>query len=140
MNGLNLTYSDRSSMACSIELRVPFIDKEVIENAMKISGSLKFNKNESKYILKKISENFLPHDIIYRAKASFGAPIRSWISKDLNNLVNDCLSRETIEKRGLFKYDYIEKLISKDKNGYEDNAYRIYQLITLELWMRQFID
>ena len=48
--------------------------------------------------------------------------------------------QEKLLKKSLFKYDYIEKLISKDKNGYEDNAYRIYQLITLELWMRQFID
>ena len=73
MNGLNLTYTDRASMAASVEVRVPFIDKKVIETAMKIDGSLKFKNNESKYLLKKFAEKHLPKNIIYRSKASFGA-------------------------------------------------------------------
>src|SRR5690606_13513329 len=69
MQGLNLTYTDRASMAASVEVRVPFIDKEVIEAAMKISGKLKYKHGQSKYILKKVAEGFLPKEIIYRPKA-----------------------------------------------------------------------
>ena len=140
MVGLNLTYTDRASMASSVEVRVPFIDKEVIEVAMRISGGLKYRKRESKYILKKVAEKYLPKDIIYRPKASFGAPIRSWISGALKDIVDDILSEENIKKRGLFDSGYVRKLIDDDRKGSSDNAYRIYQLLTIELWFREYLD
>jgi len=140
MVGLNLTYTDRASMAASVEVRVPFIDKELITTAMSIGGNLKYRKRQSKYILKKAAESWLPHKIIYRPKASFGAPIRSWISGPLKDMVDDLLSKETVEKRGVFKYDFISKLIEDDRRGLEDNAYRIYQLLTMELWFRAYLD
>lgn len=140
MVGLNLTYTDRASMATSVEVRVPFIDKEVITLAMQIEGALKFRKRQSKYILKKVAEKYLPREIIYRPKSSFGAPLRSWISNDLKNMVDELLSKETVEKRSLFNYDFIKKLIDDDRAGYEDNAYRIYQLLTVELWFRAYVD
>lgn len=140
MVGLNLTYTDRASMATSVEVRVPFIDKEIITLAMQIEGSLKFRKRQSKYILKKAAEKYLPREIIYRPKASFGAPLRSWISNDLKDMVNDLLSKENVEKRNLFNYDFVKKLIDDDRAGNEDNAYRIYQLLTVELWFRAYVD
>lgn len=140
MTGLNLTYTDRSSMAASVEVRVPFIDKKFITFVMSIPGKLKYKNKQSKYILKKTSESILPNDIIYRPKASFGAPIRSWISGDLRPMVDECLSKTQIEKRGVFKYDYIKKIIEDDRKGINDNAYRIYQLLTIELWFQEFID
>lgn len=140
MVGLNLTYTDRASMASSVEVRVPFIDKEVVSAAMSLGGSLKYHKGESKYILKKVAEKYLPNDIIYRPKASFGAPIRSWISGELKGMVDDLLSEENISKRGLFNCGYIRKLVEEDRSGIADNAYRIYQLLTLELWFREYVD
>jgi len=140
MTGLNLTYTDRASMAASVEVRVPFVDKEVISLAMQIDGSLKFKKRQSKYILKKVAEKYLPHEIIYRPKASFGVPIRSWISNDLKEMVDDLLSKEKVEKRNFFNYEFVKQLIDNDRKGLEDNAYRIYQLLTVELWCSQFID
>jgi asparagine synthase (glutamine-hydrolysing) len=140
MVGLNLTYTDRASMATSVEVRVPFIDKEVITLAMQIGGSLKFRKRQSKYILKKAAEKYLPGEIIYRPKSSFGAPLRSWISNELKDMVNDLLSKENVEKRNLFNYDFVKKLIDDDRAGNEDNAYRIYQLLTVELWFRTYVD
>jgi asparagine synthase (glutamine-hydrolysing) len=140
MNGLNLTYSDRASMAASVELRVPYIDKEVVEFAMSIPGKYKYKHGQSKYILKKVAEKYLPKDIVYRPKASFGAPIRSWISNDLSGMVDDLLSETSIKHRGLFNYNQIKDIIQVDKNGKEDKAYQIYQLLTLELWFRNFVD
>ncbi len=140
MLGLNLTYTDRASMAASVEVRVPFIDKIVITKAMQVPGKLKIKKGESKYILKKAAERFLPKKIIYRSKASFGAPIRSWISGDLKSMVDDILSKENIDKRGFFNFEFVKQIIENDRNGIEDNAYQIYQLLTLELWCREYID
>lgn len=140
MQGLNLTYSDRASMAASVEVRVPFIDKVVIEKAMQIPGHLKIKKDISKYILKKAAEDFLPKEIIYRPKASFGAPLRSWISSDLKSMVDDLLCERSVNKRGLLNYPFVKSLIDKDRKGEEDYAYQIYQLLTLELWCREYLD
>lgn len=140
MLGLNLTYSDRASMAASVEIRVPFIDKEVVECAMNIPGELKLKSGTSKYILKKMAEEILPKSIVYRPKASFGAPIRSWISDELSEMVSGLLSKHAIEQRGIFNYEFVEKLIDDDRAGIKDNAYQIYQLLTIELWFREFID
>jgi asparagine synthase (glutamine-hydrolysing) len=139
MNGLNLTYSDRASMAASVEVRVPFIDREVAEFAMTVPGNYKFRKGESKYILKRAAEPYLPHEIIYRPKASFGSPIRAWISNDLREMVDDLLSEERIRQRGLFHYNFVRRMIDEDRRGVNDFAYQIYQLLTLELWFDEFL-
>ena len=107
---------------------------------MNIPGELKLKSGTSKYILKKVAEKVLPRSIVYRPKASFGAPIRSWISDELSEMVNDLLSKHAIERRGIFNYEFIEKLIDDDRAGIKDNAYQIYQLLTIELWFREFID
>lgn len=140
MLGLNLSYTDRASMAASVEVRVPFIDREVVSLAMRLDGKLKYQKGQSKYILKKVSEKYLPRNIVYRPKASFGAPIRSWISGALKEMVDDLLSESAVNKRGLFHAAYVRRLIEEDRRGEKDNAYRIYQLLTVELWCRNFLD
>lgn len=140
MKGLNLTYTDRSSMAASVEVRVPFIDKYVIENGMAINGEQKFKGKTLKYILKKSAENLLPKEIIYRPKSSFGAPIRSWISKDLVGLIDTVLSEQAILKRGMFNPSKVRQMIEDDRHGKSDFAYQIYQLLTIEIWFRIFID
>lgn len=140
MLGLNLTYTDRASMAASVEVRVPFIDKLVITQAMQIPGSLKLRNGVSKYILKKAAEQFLPKKIIYRSKASFSAPIRSWISNDLKCMVDELLSEDNLKKRGFLNFKFVKKMIDNDRHGIEDNAYQIYQLLTLELWCREYLD
>jgi asparagine synthase (glutamine-hydrolysing) len=127
-------------MAASVEVRVPFIDRTVIQTAMQISGDLKYKNGQSKYILKKVAESFLPNDVIYRPKASFGVPLRSWISKDLRPLVDDLLSETSINSRGVFNYAYVKQIIDNDRRGLDDNAYRIYQLLTFEIWCRKFVD
>ncbi|MEO6870113.1 MAG: asparagine synthase C-terminal domain-containing protein, partial [Ginsengibacter sp.] len=140
MLGLNLTYTDRASMAASVEVRVPFIDRLVVTKAMQIPGKFKIKEGQSKYILKKAAEKWLPKNIIYRKKAAFGAPIRSWISNDLKEMVDDLLSESNVTNRGLLNFPVVKKIIEDDRNGVKDNAYRIYQLLTLELWCREYLD
>jgi asparagine synthase (glutamine-hydrolysing) len=140
MLGLNLTYTDRASMAASVEIRVPFIDREFINMGMKITGKSKFKKNVPKYLLKKVAENYLPKYVTERKKASFGAPIRSWISNDLRGMVDNYLSEEQIKSRGIFNYVFVKNMIDKDREGSADYAYQIYMLLTIEIWFRTFID
>ena len=140
MQGLNLAYTDKASMAASVEVRVPFVDKDVIVTAMKTDSDLKYKKRKQKYILKKIAEDYLPKYIVHRKKASFAMPIRSWVNTELVPLINELLSKESVEKRGIFNYDEVKKIIEDDRLGKADNAYQIYQLLTVEAWFRIFID
>src|SRR5215471_6482349 len=77
--GLNLNYTDRASMAASVEVRVPFVDPVVAQAAFSIDGSAKIRRRQGKVALKQAAENWLPHEIVHRPKASFSAPIRAWV-------------------------------------------------------------
>ncbi len=91
--GLNLTYTDRASMAASTEVRVPFVDPEVVRAAFSLPGSAKVHGRKGKVALKEAAEAWLPQEIVHRPKASFSAPLRAWMAHDLREVVDDCLSR-----------------------------------------------
>lgn len=137
MNSLNLTYSDRASMAASTEVRVPFIDIEVAKAAFSINGQLKLKGGVQKYILKKVAENWIPRDVIYRPKSSFTMPLRAWIKRDLGDMVNDyLLSPNGLGARGILNQQFIKTLVDDERAGREDNAQKIWHLLTVEQWMR----
>lgn len=136
----NLNYTDKLSMATGVEVRVPFLDKELVEFSTIIPPELKLKGSETKYILKKVAERYLPKKVIYRSKTGFGAPVREWILNEMNSLVNDYLSKEVIEKRKIFNYDKIQLLIENNKKGVVDASYTIWSLLAIESWMRQFYD
>ena len=94
MVSLNLKYTDLASMAASTEVRVPFIDMEVIKATFDINSNLKIKRLTQKYLLKKVAEKWLPNEIIYRPKSSFTLPLRAWIKNDLKDLVSDYLLSE----------------------------------------------
>lgn len=137
---LNLAYTDKMSMAASTEVRVPLLDDEMVELAATIPPALKLRRTTRKYIFKRSMEGVLPKDVIWRPKAGFGAPVRSWLSGDLKPMVDDLLSPATVALRGHFDPQEVQRLISANETGQEDNALRIWALLTLELWQRQFID
>lgn len=134
--GLNLTYSDRASMAASTELRVPFVDPRIFEAAFRATGREKLRGQNGKMILKQAAEAWLPREIIYRPKASFGAPLRSWIRRDLAGLVDDLVLGSGLTSRGFLDIKAVERMIAEDRSGQSDHAQRIWHLLTLELWFR----
>ena len=87
-----------------------------------------------------MAERYLPHDIIYRPKAAFGAPLRQWISNDLREMIDDTLSYSNLKNRGWVDPDICLKMIRDDREGKHDYSYQIYQLLTLEIWANQFLD
>ena len=136
----NLNYTDKLSMAVGVETRVPFLDKELVELSTKIPISLKMKGKETKYILKKVAEKYLPKEIIYRSKTGFGAPVRQWIVNDMDSIISKYLSKENTEKRGIFNHNKIEELIKNNKLEKIDASYTIWALLAVESWIRQFID
>lgn len=136
----NFNYTDKMSMAHGVEVRVPFLDKGVIDIASRLHVSLKQRGCEGKWILKKMAERYLPKSVIYRPKAGFGAPLRRWLKHDLKPLVDDLLSETSLTKRALFKPEAVRNLIEQDRSGQEDYSYPIFALLCIELWCRIFID
>jgi asparagine synthase (glutamine-hydrolysing) len=137
---LNLTYTDKMAMAASVEVRVPLLDDELVALAARIPSELKLKKWRRKYIFKRSQEAVLPRDIVWRRKAGFGAPIRSWLVQELDPLVADLLSTETLRRRGLVRPDVVAQLREENRKGLADNTLQLYALLTLELWHRTFLD
>ncbi len=137
---LNLTYTDKMSMAASAEVRVPLLDDELVALSGRIPPELKLHRLTRKYVFKRSMEGVLPQEIINRPKAGFGAPLRSWLVGDLEPMLADLLSPEAIKARGLFDPAEVRRLIAANRAGDEDNALRLWALLTLELWQRTFLD
>ena len=137
---LNLMTTDKTSMAANLEVRVPFLNREMIEFAARMPPELKLKGLKRKYILKKAAEKLLTHDVVWRKKAGFGAPIRSWLRGALRPMVDDLLSEETIKRRSLFRPEEVRRIVDTNLSGREDYNLQVFQLLNLELWMQAFID
>jgi asparagine synthase (glutamine-hydrolysing) len=134
--GLNLAYTDRASMAASVEVRVPFVDPVVARAAFSIAGSDKIRRRQGKLALKQAAEAWLPREIVHRPKASFSAPLRAWVRGDLQELIRDVLVGGELAESGFIRRDALTGLIADDLAGREDRSKQIWQLLTLELWYR----
>lgn len=137
---LNLMTTDKTSMAANLEVRVPFLNQEMLELTSRMPTRLKLRGMKRKYILKRAAEKLLPSEVVWRKKAGFGAPIRSWLRGALRPMVDDLLSEETVRRRGLFRPEEVRRVISANLSGREDYNLQVFQLLTLELWQRAFID
>jgi asparagine synthase (glutamine-hydrolysing) len=134
--GLNLAYTDRASMAASVEVRVPFVDPVVARAAFTIAGSDKIRRRQGKVALKQAAEAWLPREIVHRPKASFSAPLRAWVRGDLRELIGDVLVGGELAESGFIRRDVLTGLIADDLAGREDRSKQIWQMLTLELWYR----
>ncbi len=136
----NLNYTDKLGMAVGVEARVPFLDLDLVEFSQSIPTSMKMRGKETKYLLKKVAERYLPHDVIYRPKTGFGAPVRKWITSDLQPMIDERLSIDRIKARGIFNPEAVWDLINQNKSGKIDASYSIWALLAIESWCMQFVD
>jgi asparagine synthase (glutamine-hydrolysing) len=135
--GLNLAYTDRASMAASTEVRVPFVDVEVVKAAFSLPGSAKIAGRQAKAALKAAAEPWLPREIVHRPKGSFSAPLRAWVGRDLRELVDDVVLGGELVGSGFLRREAVARLVEDERAGREDRSKQIWQLLTLELWCRQ---
>lgn len=136
----NLTYSDKMSMAAGVEVRVPFLDQELVEFSKKIPDEFLIRGSCAKWVLKKAMEPYLPKNIIYRPKTGFGLPIRKWIKNELNDFVNNILNERVLRERGLFDPSGVKYMIKANMEGSIDASYTILSMICVELWCQRFLD
>jgi asparagine synthase (glutamine-hydrolysing) len=134
--GLNLAYTDRASMAASVEVRTPFVDPVVARAAFSFDGPSKIHRRRGKVALKQAAEAWLPNEIVHRPKASFSAPLRAWVRNDLRDVIQDVLVQGDLVGSGMIRRDALLGLIADDQAGREDRSKQLWQLLTLELWQR----
>lgn len=137
---LNLMYTDKTSMAFGVEVRVPYIDNEIVDFMTTVPPELKMRGTTRKYLMKRALEGLLPPAILRRKKAGFGAPIRTWIVSDLKEMIDDLLGESTVKRRGFFDAAYVRRLIHENAAGHHDYNYLIYILLSFELWCRVYLD
>jgi asparagine synthase (glutamine-hydrolysing) len=134
--GLNLAYTDRSSMAASTEVRVPFVDVEVVKAAFSIPGNRKIVGRKGKYALKQAAESILPAEIVHRPKGLFSAPLRAWMSRDLAPMMREVVNEGALVQSGFIQREALQKLVDEDAAGQEDRSKHLWHILTLEHWYR----
>jgi asparagine synthase (glutamine-hydrolysing) len=136
----NLIYTDKMSMAEGVEVRTPFLDLDLVEFSSKIPNRFKQKNSVGKWVFKKAMEPILPREIIYRPKTGFGAPLRIWIKNDLREMLQDLLSSDSINRRGLFSAKGVQQLILDNDSGKIDASYTLLSLLCIEIWCRAYIN
>jgi asparagine synthase (glutamine-hydrolysing) len=132
---------DIDTMSVALEGRSPFLDHEFLELTEKIPANLKLKGlNNKKYILKEALRGLVPDEVMFRPKRGFGIPIESWLRNELKAYAYDNLLNSKLIKKGIFKRDYIKKLIDDHVSGKISYAKHIWALLTLELWLREYFD
>jgi asparagine synthase (glutamine-hydrolysing) len=144
MTSLNLTYNDKMSMANSVEVRVPFLNRKLAEFvAWNVPPSLKLKgvfAPTTKHIFRKAMHGILPAEVLRQPKAGFAAPTDYWLANDLKEMTDDLLSGPRVKGRALFRPEAVTKLVEEHRSGKQDWSMQIWQFLTLELWMQNFTD
>jgi asparagine synthase (glutamine-hydrolysing) len=134
--GLNLAYTDRSSMSASTEVRVPFVDPYIFRAAFSFRGSQKIKGRTQKVPLRAAVEDWVPRDVLDRPKASFGAPLRAWVTNDLGPLIDDVLLDGRLISSGFLRLHPLRQMVIDQRNGRRDQSKQLWQLLSMELWYR----
>jgi asparagine synthase (glutamine-hydrolysing) len=133
-----MTKVDRMSMAVSLEAREPLLDHRLLEFAATVPTALKVKNGRGKYLLRRLLERRLPAAIVQRPKHGFEAPIAEWLRGPLAPMVNDLLRDGRLRDRGLFDDAAVAMLWREHRAGLQDHRHRLWSLVMLELWFRQF--
>ena len=133
-----LTKVDRATMAYSLEARVPYLDHKFVEFVAQLNPAFKQRGKTTKYLLKKIAEKYLPHDIIYRPKQGFVMPLTQWLDGALKPRMELALGAAGLEKRGLFRDGALQRVLLEHRKGSSNHAGRLWALTVLELWFAKY--
>jgi asparagine synthase (glutamine-hydrolysing) len=135
-----LTKVDKMSMAVSLETREPLLDHKLLEFAATIPSSLKLHNGQTKYLLRRLLQRRLPQSILERPKQGFSAPVGKWLAGPLRSLGNELLFDGRLAGRGIFKDAALRNVWDSHLTGRTDHSQRVWSLLMLELWFREYID
>lgn len=136
----NLVTVDRASMANGLEVRSPLLDRDVVDFVCRLPMEYKLNGLKTKYILKKVAEELLPRNVVYRKKKGFGVPLAKWLTGELREFMLDYLSQERIERQGIFHYPCVSQLINEQLTMKKDNRELLWTLLVFQTWYERYIE
>jgi asparagine synthase (glutamine-hydrolysing) len=138
MRGDILLKADKMTMAHSLELRVPFLDKEVFEAASKIPTSLKTANGTTKYILRKAAEGIVPEHVLNRKKLGFPVPIRHWLKNEMNEWAKTIIRESSTDH--LINKSYVLNLLEDHCQGKADNSRKIWTVLIFMIWHQVYVE
>jgi len=131
---------DRASMAASLEVRVPFLNRRVVEFASALPLELKLRRLTGKYLLRRALADMLPTPILKRSKQGFAMPVAHWLNSELKELANDMLSPDRIRRQGLFNPGYVTGLLEEHHAQRRDNRKLLWTLLIFQLWHARYLE
>jgi asparagine synthase (glutamine-hydrolysing) len=129
---------DRATMLSSVEARAPFLDRDVTRFALSLPTDLRLRRFETKWVLKKAAERWLPKDVIYRRKRGLSVPIASWLNEGLRSEVDRLLAPERLRSQGLLDERVVGELIAAHRSGRANNAKPLWALVILQYWIENW--
>jgi asparagine synthase (glutamine-hydrolysing) len=130
---------DKLSMAHSLELRSPFLDRRVAQFAMQIPASLKLKQRRLKYVARELGRRHLPRAIVERPKKGFGFPFALWIHGPLRELMQNTIRESRLAAEGIFRVEPMQQMLDEHVAGRMDHNYRLWMLFNLEIFWRHYI-
>ncbi|MBU5212644.1 asparagine synthase (glutamine-hydrolyzing) [Heyndrickxia sp. FSL K6-6286] len=138
MRGDILLKADKMTMAHSLELRVPFLDKEVFKIASKIPTSLKTANNTTKYILRKAAEGVVPDHVLNRKKLGFPVPIRHWLKNEMNDWAKQIIHESATDH--IINKHYVLNLLEEHCQGKMDHSRKIWTVLVFMIWHAVYVE
>ena len=129
-----LTKIDRTSMACSLEVRAPLLDHEVVEFMARIPLGMKVGTTNSKILLRKLAQRYVPDGILKRPKQGFAIPLATWIQNELRTWVEECLLSS---KAAIIDPRSVRRMLKDHLDSRRDFSQQLWALVILELWLQQ---
>ena len=129
---------DRMSMACSIEARVPLLDRELVELAFRVPAALKYDGRQSKILLKRIAARRLPRDCVYRPKEGFSIPMKNWLKQEFRELVEHFLDSRKLLEQGLFEPAVVERLWREHLANRANHSHILWSLLVFQHWRERW--
>jgi len=134
-----LTKVDRASMACSLEVRAPFLDALLVDSIEALPASYKYSRRQTKRLLKLAAAEHLPPAILARPKKGFGIPVARWLRGPLAPLLQSLLGRQRLERQGLFQPDEVARRIREHGEGIRDHRKPLWTLLMFQLWYDRWV-
>jgi len=128
---------DRASMACSLEVRIPFLDPRIVEYVWSLPPGLKLKNFTTKYLLKKTMEGLLPARVLKRKKKGFGIPVAKWFAGVMKEVVLDTFSESRLRKDGFFNPEYVMKLLDEHFKKKVDHRKKLWTLFAFQQWLEK---
>src|SRR6185503_6904379 len=136
----NLLYKmDSASMANSLEVRTPYLDYRLVEFSVNLPLHFKIRNGVQKYLMKKLLERYIPHDLVYRRKWGFPAPVGDWLYTDLNYMIDKWLSKERVAKVGILDDSVVRKVLKQYLSGKKFYGKRVWSLIIFQMWYDKYM-